>query len=261
MVWQMKNYCPELYVNSLGCKLRLTPFFEPIWNSKGKLISLEMLTRLHDIEKNVEFSPVIYFQNESKAGQFKVFQWQLEILADILHLCQEKNFTVSINISRVVAEQVVKTGIVQEIENLAPWICLEINESAIPPGIALHDDPIFSELKNKAPLWLDDFGCGTTSIPLLINGGFEVIKIGHNLISQLSNKFNGLRYLSGLNALSADNNTPLIAEGVSSTELWLFCQRAGVFACQGWLWKGIPYLELPFLSSCIPLQLHINQYT
>ncbi|WP_064519406.1 EAL domain-containing protein, partial [Buttiauxella gaviniae] len=211
--WDHK-YSFEYSVLLNGVQLRLTPFLEPIWNGEGELVALELLTRIHDVNANKSVSPFLFFSLVCNEEQLLIFQWQLELLLQMLPWCHLRKIPVSVNINRYLAEKITDIYWLNKVDALAPWLRLEINELAVIPGLNGKDDPVIHRLKDVVPLWLDDFGMGTTTIPLLVSGDFERIKISHQLIHLLSMQKQGAVFLNAMQKLCSENKKPLIAEGV-----------------------------------------------
>lgn len=246
-----------LTVPAFGRVWHLTPWYEPVWWSDGRLAALEMLSRLKDMDSGEPASPEVFFSQLPLSEQFRILRWQLDVLVLMTPWCRAREVPVSLNITRRLAMMCLSDAGVQEtLLMLAPRVRLEISEHFLPAGVQPRQDALLPHLQQLAPLWLDDFGAGSTSLSWLMSGLFEALKIDRHLLGTLKTHPGGEGFLSGLCGLARDVRVQVIAEGVEDIAHLDFSLRSRVAACQGWLWPGISPEQLSQLPDRLP---YVNQ--
>ncbi len=244
---------PPLVVSAFGKVWHLTPWLEPVWWSDGRLAALEMLSRLQDRDSGEAVSPEVFFSQLSLPEQFRVLRWQLEILVLMMPWCTARGVPVSLNITRPLAMLCLSDTDVQEtLLMLAPRVRLEISEHFLPAGVQPQQDALLPHFQQLAPLWLDDFGAGSTGLSWLMSGLFEALKIDRRLLETLKKHPGGEGFLTGLCGLARSARVQVIAEGVADPDLQAFVRRVQVTACQGWLWPGMSLEKLYQLPDRLP---------
>ncbi|WP_370605580.1 EAL domain-containing protein [Citrobacter braakii] len=242
-----------LDVSAFGRILLVTPVFEPIWDNKGVLVGMEMLSRLHDPNIGVPFPPDIFFKQAPIKQRFRVLRWQMNILPLIIPWCQSQSVCVSVNVSRDVANKLMADDdMILLIKSLYPWLRFEISENFLKQDIYPGDDQLLNALRKIAPLWLDDFGVGSTGLSCIINGQFDAIKLDRGLFSYLIHFQEGENFLRTLARLSHALNAKIIAEGVSDEALMHSAMGIEADLCQGWYWPSVTLERLRHLPSILP---------
>lgn len=240
-------------VPAFGRVWHLTPLLEPVWLNDGRLTALEMLSRLQDRDSGEPVSPEVFFSQLPLPEQLRILRWQLDILVLMVPWCAAREVPVSLNITRPLAMLCLSDADIQEILlMLAPRVRLEISEHFLPVGVQPQQDALLPHLQQLAPLWLDDFGAGSTSFSWLMSGLFEVLKIDRHLLGTLRTHPGGEGFLSGLCGLARGSRVQVIAEGIADKGQLDFARRAQVTACQGWLWPGISLEKLHQLPDRLP---------
>lgn len=244
---------PPLVVSAFGRVWHLTLRFEPVWWSDGRLAALEILSQLQDRDTGAALSPDIFFSQLSLQEQSRVLSWQLEVLIRMAPWCASREVLVSLNMTRPLAILSLSDPKIQEaLFMLAPLVRLEINEDFLPGGAKPRQDPLLPELKQLAPLWLDDFGAGSTGLSWLLSGMFETLKIDRHLLEALPARPGGEGFLAGLCGLAHGAGLKVLTEGVADKSLLAFVRNTQVDACQGWLWPGVGLDQLYQLPEWLP---------
>lgn len=253
MIATLFRTLPPLVVSAFGRVWHLTPRFEPVWWREGRLAALEILSHVQDRDSGAPLSPEIFFSQLSLQEQSRVLRWQLEVLMLMAPWCASRDVLVSLNITRPLAILSLSDPKIQEaLFMLAPRVRIEINEDFLPTGAKPRQDPLLPDLKQLAPLWLDDFGAGSTGLSWLLSGLFETLKIDRHLLEALPARPGGEGFLAGLCGLAHGAGLKVIAEGVADQSLLAFVRNTQVDACQGWLWPGVGLDQLYPLPEWLP---------
>lgn len=242
-----------LTVPAFGRVWQLSPVFGPIFSPDGSLIALEMLSRIADRDSGVAASPEMFFAQIPLTEQRRILVWQLEVLTLLAPWCATRRLSVSLNVSRTLALRILADPVVSESASLlAPWLRLEVSERFLSPDNRPEQDPLLSALQPLAPLWLDDFGAGTTGLTWLLSGVFEGVKLDRHLFRDLTALPEGPSFLCSLATLVRAQGAQLIAEGVETQELLEVVACSGLDACQGWLWPEVVAAQLADLPDHLP---------
>ena len=253
MATEMYSSFPPLAVPAFGRVWHLTPWLEPVWRADGQLTALEMLSRPADRETGVAARPARFFAGIPPREQLRILRWQMATLKRMAPWCAVRHIPVSLNIDRPLAQLLLAEAAPrEELLALAPHVRLEINECFLPPGGKPPEDRCLQGLAELAPLWLDDFGAGSTGLSWLMSGIFEAVKIDRRLMERLLASPGGDEFLAGLCELARGVRTRTIAEGVATHALLDFARRAQVASCQGWLWPGLQPEQLYQLADRLP---------
>lgn len=242
-----------LQVPAFGRTWQVTAWFEPLWRTGGRLFALEMLTRIRDPQTGRALAPEQFFAHLPGCHLRSVMDWQLRHLFLLLPWCEARQVKVSLNITRTMGMMTDASALLcGSIERLAPHLRLEINEHFFNPDRPPEEDALLRRLGELAPLWLDDFGCGSTGLALLLGGHFNAVKLDKSLTSSLSALPEGVDFLHAFACMSNGLGTALIAEGVENDAFMAFAAEAGMTACQGSRWPGTSYAGLATLAQVLP---------
>lgn len=253
MTKDMFSTLPPMVVPAFNRVWHLTPWIEPVWRVDGRLVALEMLSRPVDRDTGTPALPAWFFARAPQREQFRILRWQLGMLVLMMPWCAARHIPVSLNIGRPLAMHLLADPATrEELLALAPYVRLEINECFLSPGIEQPEDRCLQGLAELAPLWLDDFGAGSTGLSWLMSGIFEAVKIDRRLMEKLLTRPGGDGFLAGLCELARGLHTQVIAEGVATPALLAFAQRTQITACQGWLWPGLSPEQIYQLADQLP---------
>jgi len=216
-------------------------FYQPVISTKtDKLCGLEALARWADPERGM-LSPAAFIGTLEEYRQIhKVDQCMLETVAGDLS-DESKNMPkvpVSINFSRLDFElyDVVKKLDTTLKEKGIPsnMIDVEITESALTDnGDKLKQ--IMSALKEKGfSLWLDDFGSGYSSLNVLKDYKFDVLKIDMIFLRGFETNPNSRVIIKTIVDLAKSLNMVTLAEGVETREQYEFLKEIGCDKAQGY---------------------------
>lgn len=224
----------------------------PVWESDGRLVALEWLADIRDRHSGERISSEAFFAQTPDPELLHILAWQLQVLASFLPWCRSRGVKVSLNLTRAQAISVLATpSVTRQITRLRDILRLELSEFFIQTGANTGTDALVQAMAELAPLWLDDFGCGTTPYVCLTEGRFEVVKLDRKFLERLHTMAGGAAFLRGLSTLVAGTGSRIIAEGVANPALWAFATGAGINACQGWLWPEVCVTDLDGLPDSL----------
>lgn len=234
-----------LIVPAFGRFWHVTPTFAPVWGMDGRLIALEMLSRVQDRETEELCSPEMFFSHTPQSEQFRIFCWQLDVLSQLVKWSRIRDVPFTLNINRGQALSLLGDPYISgRVQTLAPLLRLEISEHFIGKDTIPENDPILQGMRELSTLWLDDFGAGATALSWLMSGLFEVVKIDRQLFRDLVLLPEGVCFFNSFSSLARTLNARIVAEGIENRALMHKALSAGMDYCQGFLWPEVSLSEL-----------------
>ena len=228
-------------------------YYQPIVRAtSGKVCDEEALARWIDPEKGMlspaDFIPIL----EDMRLIYKV---DLHIIDVIIERYKNQLHTglpivpISINLSRTDFEC---CDIVEEICNRLDaaempheFITVEITESVIGENLEFMKSQIirFQELGFK--VWMDDFGSGYSSLDLLREVQFDLIKFDMRFMRQFDSSTKSRILLTELMRMAISLNTETVSEGVETSEQVEFLREIGCTKMQGYYFcKPVSYEQI-----------------
>ena len=218
-------------------------FYQPIYRSvTGKMIGAETLARWRDPERGM-LSPADFVPALERSGL--IFDLDMEMLRQscvFYHALQERGtplYSITINLSRhdfrhaELFDTVV--GIIDAHGVPRDVIKLEITES-----LMLEDIETFQRLFRQFSeagfsIWIDDFGSGYSSLNVLQNYSFDVLKFDMLFLRNFSAK--GRQLLASLINMAKSLGIQTLTEGIETQEQRDFLLAAGCEAQQGFFFS------------------------
>ena len=228
-------------------------FYQPIVRTMGrKVCDEEALARWIDPEKGMlspaDFIPIL----EETKLIYKVDLHILDIILERLKNAGSMGLTpvpVSINLSRTDFES---CDIVEEINNRVEasgvpkdFITIEITESVVGENFDYMKERItrFQDLGFK--VWMDDFGSGYSSLDLLQEMQFDLIKFDMRFMRQFETTPKSRIILTELMRMAQSLGIETVCEGVETAEQADFLNEIGCTKMQGYFFcKPIPLKEI-----------------
>ena len=227
-------------------------YYQPIVRSfTGEVCAWEALVRWQDPIKGVvypnEFIPVLEeYRLIQKIDMFVIdevfFRYHHDVEGKIPAV------PVSINLSRIDFEVMDLVEFFEE--KINQYNCpknlfhLEVTESA------LMDDPehIMTQIEklrqNGFEVWMDDFGSGYSSLNLLKNYRFDLVKIDMDFLKEFEESENDKIILKHIVSMIKNLGSHTLIEGVETQEQFDFMKSIGCEMIQGYLIaRPMPYLE------------------
>ena len=214
-------------------------WFQPVFRSlTQQIMGAEALARWFGPDGNM-FSPADFIPQLEQNGL--IFELDMEIIRQACALYNELRARgtplsrVSVNLSRLdfaredLFERVCSVLDAYSVPRGA--VCLEITES-----VMLEDTEAFEETFRRFreagfSVWLDDFGSGYSSLNVLQNYPFDLIKFDMLFLRKLSAK--GKNMLASLISMAKTLGIHTLAEGVETNEQREFLLDIGCEAQQG----------------------------
>ena len=252
-----EEYRKRLYViNNIDNAVNngwIVPFYQPVvWSDTEQLCGCEALARWIDpvygqLYPN-EFIPVLEEYRLIHKLDKSIFESVCKDLRVSLD-AGKPVVPVSLNFSRLDFELM---DAVSELENLVKkygiakeLIHVEVTESALTDNFA-HLNTAINRIKESGySLWLDDFGSGYSSLNVLKDYQFDVIKIDMRFLSNLEKNEKARTLIDCIIKMANRINMLTLTEGVETQVQAEFLNRIGCNRLQGYLFgKPIPKNEL-----------------
>lgn len=252
-----KTYETRNYVlNNLDTAIRegyIKAFYQPVIDSaSGKVCGCEALARWIDPERGMlspgQFIPVL---EESR----QIHKLDKCIYEDVLRRLRESMdaklpvLPVSLNFSRLDFELM---DAVEELEKRVEkynipkdYVHVEITESALTESEEILHRAVEEFHKRGYVVWLDDFGSGYSSMNVLKDFRFDLLKIDMVFLKGFAGNNNSKSIIKNIIDLANTLNMETLTEGVESEDAVEFLKEAGCKRMQGYYYgKPQPYEEL-----------------
>ncbi len=218
-------------------------FYQPIYRAvTGKMMSAESLARWIDPDKGM-FSPALFIPALEESGQ--IFELDMEILRQTCAFYDEmrRNGTFipsfSVNLSRSdfkngdLYYRVTSTIDAFKVPHDA--INLEVTEN-----LMIDEPEVFREVLQKFnnagfTLWMDDFGSGYSSLNVLKNYNFGLMKFDMVFMRDFSVK--GRKLLASLINMAKSLGIHTLMEGIEREDQQQFMIDSGCEALQGFIFS------------------------
>ena len=231
----------------------IVPFYQPVvWSDTNQLCGCEALARWKDpvygqLYPN-EFIPVLEEYRLIHRLDRAIFE---SVCRDIRNALDAGRpvVPVSLNFSRLDFELM---DAVQELENIVTkyqvpkeMIHVEVTESALTDDF-INLNASLNRIKELGySLWLDDFGSGYSSLNVLKDYQFDVVKIDMRFLSNLESSEKAKTLLGSIVDMAERIHMLTLTEGVETKEQADFLNKIGCERLQGYLFgKPVPKEEL-----------------
>ena len=231
----------------------IVPFYQPVvWSDTTELCGCEALARWMDPVYGrlapYEFIPVL----EESRLIHKLDKCIFETVCRDLRAALDAGrpvVPVSLNFSRLDFELM---DAVQELESLVTrygvpkeLIHVEVTESALTDNFTMLHEAMNRIKEQGYALWLDDFGSGYSSLNVLKDYQFDVIKIDMRFLSNFENSEKSRTLLDCIVVMANRIHMLTLTEGVETEDQADFLNQIGCNRLQGYLFgKPIPKDEL-----------------
>ncbi len=227
----------------------IRPFYQPIVRTTNrKVCDEEALARWIDPEKGMlspaDFIPIL----EETRLIYKVDLHILDVILERFKFQQRKGLEfvpVSVNLSRTDFES---CDIVEEINNRVlasgfskDLITIEITESVAGSNFEFIKDQVSKFQSYGFKVWMDDFGSGYSSLDLLQEMHFDLIKFDMRFMRQFETNPRSRIILRELMRMAQSLGIETVCEGVETEEQADFLNEIGCIKMQGYYFcKPIP---------------------
>lgn len=224
-------------------------FYQPQYNhSNGMLIGAEALVRWNHPEKGL-ISPGVFIPICEKNGFItRLDLYVFEQTCKFIRKCMDKGIPVvpiSSNFSR---NDIFQPNYVEKLEEIrkkyevpAKYLRVEITESTVVGGIK-QVNKIIEQLHECGYLVeMDDFGSGYSSLNVLKDISFDIIKLDMMFLREETESNRGGIIVSAVMRMAKWLGMPVIAEGVETVKQADFLRSIGCESIQGYLYsKPLP---------------------
>ncbi|MBR5109414.1 MAG: EAL domain-containing protein [Clostridia bacterium] len=252
-----EEYHKRLYVvNNIDNAVKngwIVPFYQPVvWSDTKELCGCEALARWMDPVYGQlypsEFIPVLEEYRLIHKLDKSIFESVCKDIRAALDAGRPV-VPVSLNFSRLDFELM---DAVQELEDLVAkyavpkdLIHVEVTESALTDNFLKLNEAMNRIKELGYSLWLDDFGSGYSSLNVLKDYQFDVIKIDMRFLSNLENSEKSRTLIDCIVKMANRINMLTLTEGVETKMQADFLNQIGCNRLQGYLFgKPLPKAEL-----------------
>ena len=231
-------------------------YYQPIVRAMtSELCSFEALARFHDPKRGL-LPPADFIEPLEQAQ--KIYKVDLAVIEQVCAMLEEHRkenlqvVPISVNLSRV---DFFAVDIFSEVEKIIhkhhiprQYLHIEVTESAL----VSHQDKILSSLdlfrQAGYEIWMDDFGNAYSTLSLLKNYTFDLIKIDMSFLRNETEQ--GRSIIASIIAMAKRIGNRTLCEGVETKDQLEFLCKAGVDKIQGYYFgKPLPYEES--LEHCL----------
>lgn len=234
----MNQYSADYFHEALE-KGNIHTYFQPIYRTvTNKILGAEALARWIDADGRM-ISPAVFIPELEKNGL--IYELDMEVLRQTCAFYQKlikkgtPIHTFSVNLSRLdfkhedIYHRVISTLGQYDVPHEV--IKLEITESLMMEDIN-HFREIFNQFHAAGfTIWIDDFGSGYSSLNVLQNYSFDLIKFDMLFLRNFNAK--GKQMMGSLIYMAKSLGIHTLAEGVETKEQQEFLLSAGCEALQG----------------------------
>ena len=228
-------------------------YYQPVvWSNNGELCGCEALARWIDPKYGFlspgDFIPVL----EEHRQIHKLDKAIFEIVCKDIRNSLDNNLPIvpiSLNFSRLDFELMDAVG---ALENLMArydipkdYIHVEITESALTDNVGLLKQSLDKFHDDGFAIWLDDFGSGYSSLNVLKDYSFDVLKIDMKFVVNFDINPKASDIIDCIIQLAERIGMKTLTEGVETKEQAEFLKKSGCGRLQGYLFgKPIPLSDL-----------------
>ena len=240
-------------------------FYQPVVSTEdSSLVGLEALARWQDPNYGL-LSPGIFIEILEEHRQIhKLDQCIIEQVCRDIQSAKEAGIScvpVSLNFSRLDFELCDIVGVLEKYAAqygvAREFLDVEITESALTAQQALLQSAMKELHRLGYKVWLDDFGSGYSSLNVLKDYQFDVLKIDMKFLSGFSNNEKTRPILQNIVDLTRQLNMVSLTEGVETQEQFDFLAKIGCQRVQGYLFsKPIPVEDLRAKLEAGELKIH-----
>ena len=233
-----------------GC---ITAYYQPVISAEDEtLISCEALARWIDPEMGFlspgQFVPIL----EASRQIHKLDRCIFENVCRNIRECLDSGkpvVSMSLNFSRLDFDLMDAVG---ELESLVEkyripkgFIHVEITESSLSDDVEKMRTAVSRFHECGYEVWLDDFGSGYSSMNVLKDFSFDLLKIDMEFLRNFSEKPASRKLIKGIINIAGSLGMKTLSEGVETREAVDFLKEAGCGRLQGYYYsKPVPYDKL-----------------
>lgn len=252
-----KDYSTKQYIlNNIDKVVKegyIQVYYQPVmWAADSQLCGCEALARWIDPDKGFlspgQFIPVLEECRQIHKLDRCIYENVCRQMRESLDIGQPV-FPVSLNFSRLDFELMDAVGeleaLVEEYQIPKHYLHVEITESALSENDALLHNAIDALHEKGFAVWLDDFGSGYSSMNVLKDYRFDLLKIDMVFLKNFGENPNSERIIKSIIELATSLNMKTLTEGVETQAAVEFLRKAGCGRLQGYFYgKPMKYEDV-----------------
>ncbi|MCR4909443.1 MAG: EAL domain-containing protein [Lachnospiraceae bacterium] len=248
-----KNQYIVNHVDSAVKNGHIKVFYQPVvWSDTREMCGLEALARWDDPKYGFlspgVFIPVLEEYRQIHKLDACIFE---QVCRDMREAMDKgkKVVPVSLNFSRLDFELMdavsVLEGYVEKYRIPKDYLHVEVTESALNENTGLLEKSMDRFHADGYSIWLDDFGSGYSSLNVLKDFSFDVLKIDMKFLTNFEKNGKSRIILDTIISLADGIGMKSLTEGVETEEAAEFLRKEGCGRLQGYLFgKPMPLEEL-----------------
>lgn len=217
-------------------------FYQPVIRAlTGKLCSFEALARWTDPEKGMILPSVFIPVLEKMKIIHLLDRYVIESTARIYHRLKKSGhpiIPVSVNLSRVDFDTMKPFDFMEEIiyryQVPRQFFHIEVTESAMTRDTGVLKKELFRFKKAGYQLWLDDFGSGYSTLNVLQEFPFDLLKIDMAFLRNFNEE--SRKIIRSIILMAKNLSIHTLAEGAETKEQVDFLRESGCEAIQGYFY-------------------------
>ena len=228
-------------------------FYQPVvWAEDGTVTGCEALARWIDPEMGFlspgAFIPALEEGRQIHKLDLSIYEQVCKRIRDSLDQGLPV-FATSLNFSRLDFELMDAVGeleaLVEKYRVPKEYLHVEITESAVTEDVEGLKKAMKRLHEEGFDIWLDDFGSGYSSMNVLKDFDFDLLKIDMEFLKNFDNNENSRKIISSIINLARELNMRTLSEGVETEEAVDFLRQAGCGRLQGYFYgKPMRYEEI-----------------
>ena len=217
-------------------------YYQPITRAlTGKVCGLEALARWEDPEKGMILPGIFVPVLEKMKLIHLLDRYVIESTARLYHQLKEAGhpiLPVSVNLSRVDFDIMKPFDFMEEIifryQVPRQFFHIEVTESALTMDRGVLKQELLRFKKAGYRLWLDDFGSGYSSLNVLQEFSFDLLKIDMAFLRNFNEE--SRKIIRSIILMAKNLSVHTLAEGAETKEQVDFLRESGCEEIQGWFY-------------------------
>ena len=212
---------------------RVIPFYQPIFDSSGRIVKHECLVRILDENEEV-IPPGLFLEVAKKVKRYSEIEKHL--IDKSFAMIADNNKVISINLlARDMSDGNVSSYVISKLNeyNVAKRVVFEILEDESIKNISRVGAFIRKVKKMGCQIAVDDFGTGYSNFSYLMELQPDYIKIDGSLIKNLDKDRNSLAIVTSIITFARKLGIKTVAEYVHSEAIFEICLDLGIDEFQG----------------------------
>jgi len=240
----------------------IIPYYQPVvWSNDKKLCGCEALARWKDPDYGLlspkDFIPILEECRLIQKLDVCIWESVCKTLRSLLD-SGERIVPVSLNFSRIDFELMdvpeIVEGLITKYKLDKRYIHIEVTESALSDSQSKLEEDLLKLKTLGYAIWLDDFGSGYSSLNVLKDYEFDVVKLDMKFLTNFDDNKKSRSILESIIDLSSRIGMNTLTEGVETKTQADFLNEVGCGRLQGYLY-GRPITKEELLDG-----IHSGKY-